>query len=146
MLAKLKSMFAPVEAKETDPQEAERRAVAAILVEAGRSDGNYDAAEKAMVLAALGRMYKIGPDSAAALEAEGAAALDASVDQHRFTRAIKETTTVKERADFLTEVWRVVLADGERDPHEDAFMRKLAGLLYVPDRESGLARQRAEQE
>lgn len=144
MFALLKSVFAPVEAPKEDAEAAVRRAAAAILVEAGQSDGEYDADERAMVIAALGRFYDLDPAAAEALERDGAAALEQAVGHFRFTSALKEATTIAERADFLTEVWRVVLADGRRDPHEDAFMRKLAGLLYVPDRESGVARRRAE--
>ena len=145
MFDHFRKIFAAPSAPAPDAEAAAREAAAAILIEAGRSDDCYDAAERAVVLTALGRMYDLGPAEAEALEAAGAAALDGALDQHRFTKALKDETTVKERADFLTEVWRVVLADGRRDPHEDAFMRKLAGLLSVPDRESGLARRRAEQ-
>ena len=35
------------------------------------------------------------------------------------------------------------LADGRRDPGEDAFLRQLAPLLGVEDRDSALARRRA---
>jgi uncharacterized tellurite resistance protein B-like protein len=38
----------------------------------------------------------------------------------------------------------VVLSDGERDPHEDTLIRRICGLIYVEDRESGQARLRAE--
>lgn len=141
----LKSIFAAPEASEPDNEAAIRVAAAAILVEAGRSDDDYDAAEQAMVVGALARIYALDEVEAAALERKGAEAQASAVGAHRFTTALKDATTVAERADFLTEVWRVVLADGRRDPHEDAFMRKLAGLLYVPDRESGIARRRAEE-
>jgi uncharacterized tellurite resistance protein B-like protein len=40
-------------------------------------------------------------------------------------------------------VWMVVLADGNLDVHESQLMRRLAGLLFVDDVESGLAAQRA---
>ena len=37
----------------------------------------------------------------------------------------------------------VVLADGKLDAHESQLMRRLAGLLFVDDVESGLAARRA---
>ncbi len=37
----------------------------------------------------------------------------------------------------------VVLADGNLDAHESQLMRRLAGLLFVDDVESGLAARRA---
>ena len=39
-------------------------------------------------------------------------------------------------------LWHVVYADGEVHDHEAALMRRLAGLLYVSDQESGTLRRR----
>ena len=39
-------------------------------------------------------------------------------------------------------VWEVVYADGVREMHESALIRKLCGLLHLEDRDVGLARQR----
>jgi len=39
-------------------------------------------------------------------------------------------------------VWEIAYADGNRDHHESALVRRLCGLLYVPDQESGAARKR----
>jgi uncharacterized tellurite resistance protein B-like protein len=36
----------------------------------------------------------------------------------------------------------VVLVDGELDPLEDTLLRRIGGLIDVPDRERGAARQR----
>ncbi|MEM1306630.1 MAG: TerB family tellurite resistance protein, partial [Pseudomonadota bacterium] len=51
--------------------------------------------------------------------------------------------TIEERVGIIEMMWRVALADGEIDTHEDALLRQVAGLLHVPDRDRGLARQRA---
>ena len=42
-------------------------------------------------------------------------------------------------------IWLVVLADGSLDVHESQLMRRLAGLLFVDDVESGIAAGRARQ-
>jgi uncharacterized tellurite resistance protein B-like protein len=47
---------------------------------------------------------------------------------------------------LMETLWRVVLADGHVDPHEDQLLRRIAGLIYVTDRDRGLARQRAKGE
>ena len=41
-------------------------------------------------------------------------------------------------------MWRVALADGVRDDHEDALLRLVANLLGINDRDSALARQRVD--
>ena len=121
-----------------------RIAVAAVLVEVAMRDGVYHPAEKAEIEAMLMEAYALDPAAAAALRAEGEAAQAAAVDAHRFTRVIKDSIPPEERAALLERVWRVALADGERDQAENGFMRLLAGLLYVEDRDSALARRRAE--
>jgi uncharacterized tellurite resistance protein B-like protein len=42
-------------------------------------------------------------------------------------------------------LWEVVLADGTVDALEDTLLRRIGGLIYVPDRERGAARQRVVQ-
>jgi uncharacterized tellurite resistance protein B-like protein len=39
-------------------------------------------------------------------------------------------------------MWEVVYADGVLDDYEANLLRRVAGLIYVPDRQSGEARQR----
>ena len=39
-------------------------------------------------------------------------------------------------------LWEVAYADGVLDEYEDSLLRRVGGLIYVPDRERGMARQR----
>ena len=45
---------------------------------------------------------------------------------------------------MIEALWKVALADGERDQHEDALIRLAANLLGVNDRDSALARRRVD--
>lgn len=144
MFDRLLALFADPGDPPADPAAAARVAAAAVLVEAARSDGDYAAEEVVVIDRALAQQFSLDAAAAAALRREGEEAQDAAVGQQRFTQALKDGLTLEERTAFLTEVWRVVLADGRRDDHENAFMRKLAGLLYVPDVDSNHARRRAE--
>jgi uncharacterized tellurite resistance protein B-like protein len=49
----------------------------------------------------------------------------------------------EQRLSILEDLWRVVLADGERDAHEDALIRRLAPLLGLSDRDRAEARHAA---
>ena len=49
----------------------------------------------------------------------------------------------EERIDLMEMLWQLVYSDGELHEFEATLMRRLAGLLYVDDRDSGLARKRA---
>jgi uncharacterized tellurite resistance protein B-like protein len=120
----------------------ERAALAALLVEAAHADGDYGADESARIARILARRFGLSPSAAAALRAEGEAAQKDAVDLVRFTRAVKDAVAQEDRVGVIEAVWEVIYADGEREMHESARMRKLSGLLHIEDREVAFARQR----
>ena len=127
-----------------EPRDREngRVALAALLVEAANADGDYDADERSRITRILATRYQISEPEAAALRAEGEAAQSSAVDLVRFTRAVKDSVPHDERVAVLEAVWEVIYADGVREMHENALIRKLCGLLHIEDRDAGLARQR----
>lgn len=120
-----------------------RLAVAAVLVMAARADHAYADAEKAMIENVLSARYSLAPSGAARLREEAEAAEHEALDHYQFTRAIKLAIPHEERVSVLESLWRVVLADEGRDPHEDALMRQLTDRLGLSPMESAQARQRA---
>jgi len=127
---------------EPPSQADERTALAALLVEAAHADGTYDADEAARIARVLATRYDLSASEAAALRAEGETAQAGAVDLVRFTRAVKKAVAHEERVSVIEAVWEVIYADGIREMHESALIRKLCGLLHIEDREAGLARQR----
>ena len=145
MLNGLKKFFsgrpAPVEREEADTP----LAVAALLVEAARADEAYDDAERSLIEKALSKQFDLDAEKAAALRVKGEAAQAEAVDLHRFTKIAKQMPSGDKIA-LVESLWRIVLSDQERDPHEDALIRRVCGLIYISDPESGAARRRVEQE
>ncbi len=127
---------------EPPSQADERTALAALLVEAARADGTYDTDESERIARVLSTRYGLSASEAAALRADGEAAQAKAVDLVRFTRVVKKAVACEERVGVIEAVWEVIYADGEREMHESALIRKLCGLLHIEDREAGLARQR----
>ena len=125
---------------ETDPLQL---AVAALLVEAACADEDYEEREKAIIDKTLGAKFDLAPNQAAALRVKGETAQADALDIQRFTRIAKEMTE-GEKISFIEELWEIVLSDGERDPFEDTLIRRICGLIYVDDRDSGAARARVE--
>ncbi len=121
-----------------------RLALGALLVRIAKSDGIYDAAEIARIDRILARRYDLNPVEAAQLRADCERIEHDAPDTVRFTKAIKETVPYEDREAVLEALWDVVLADGERDDHEDALLRMVAPMLGVTDQDSALARQRVE--
>lgn len=125
-----------------DVADAGRVAVAALLVEAARSDEDYVERERATIDRVLADRFGLTVAEAAALRARGEAAQAEAVDLVRFTRAIKDAVPYEDRVGVIEALWRVILSDEEIEHEESALVRRLAGLLYVSDPDAGLARQR----
>lgn len=140
--ALIRRLTAPSPARLSEPDE--RLALAALLVRLARSDGSYAEAEVARIDRVLAARYALAPFAAAALRAEAEKLEAEAPDTVRFTRALKDAVPLEERAGLMEALWSVALADAARDDSEDTMMRMVASLLGLTDRESALARQRAE--
>jgi uncharacterized tellurite resistance protein B-like protein len=97
-----------------------------------------------MVDGVLASRFGLSPDEARALRAEGEQAESESIDIYQFTKAIKQAIPHDDRIAIVEELWRVVLADGERDPHEDTLMRQIVDRLGLSPMDSALARQKVQ--
>lgn len=128
--------------RQDDRADAGRVAIAAILVEAARSDETYQDRERQMIDRVLAERFGLAAAGAEALRQRGEEAQAEAVDLVRFTRAIKDAVPFEDRVGVIEAVWRVIFADQGQAGEESALVRRLSGLLYVPDQEAGLARQR----
>lgn len=120
-----------------------RLAVAALLVEAARADGHFDAEERRRIEQLLAERLNIAEADVTVLVDEGHGAAEAASDWHGFTRELNRVYSVEERIALLEMLWDVVDADGRVDTLEASLMRRLPALLYVSDRDNAEARHRA---
>lgn len=119
-----------------------RLALTALLVRIAKSDGAYEASEKARIEAIGAARYDLSPADAADLLKDAEALEAEAPDTVRFTRAIKDAVAYEDRIAVVEALWQVALADGERDAKEDAVIRMAASFLGVSDMDSAQARQR----
>lgn len=132
---------APDKPADLQPQDAPA-ALATLMVRVARADQQYDETEQKMILAVLQSRYSLNPEQAKSLR-EHAEELEAKApDTVRFTKIIKQAVPYEDRREVVEALWRVAMADGARDHEEDGFLRLVAKLLGVNDRDSGLIRQR----
>lgn len=141
MLRELLGLGTATEEAEKD-ETSLRVAAAALLVETASIDDAFDEKEREVVKRLLQERFGLAAAEAHRLLGEGQRSRDASAQLYGFTRAIKERLDMAERIGLIEMLWEVVLADGELDPLEDTLLRRIGGLIDVPDRERGLARQR----
>lgn len=119
------------------------RAAAALMIEAGRMDGQVGDDEQARIEALLRRRFDLSDEALSSLMASAISIVDDSVELHGFTSALVKQLDHEERVELVEMLWEVVYADGELHPFEANLLRRVAGLLYVTDQESGAARARA---
>jgi uncharacterized tellurite resistance protein B-like protein len=118
-------------------------AVAALMVEAARMDNTFDDAERRTIERLLAVKFHLAPDEAHRLVVQAEEAVRKSTQYFSFTHRVLESMDAEERVGLIEMLWKVAYADGVLDPHEDMLVRRIAGLIYVPDRDRGLARRRA---
>lgn len=128
------------------PEPSARLALAALLIRVARADGSCGPAEIDRIDRILARRYGLSPFEATDLRARAEGLEAEAPDTVRFTRAIKDAVPHEDRAALMEALWSVALAEHGRDPDEEAVIRLVASLLGINDRDSALARQRAERE
>lgn len=119
-----------------------RIAVTALLVEAAHVDDAFDASERAVIGRLLERRFGLSAAAAQQLLTTAEDVADRSAQLFRFTRVINDSLSIEQRIELIEMMWEVAYADGHLDALEDTLLRRVGGLIYVPDRERGEARQR----
>ncbi len=119
-----------------------RIAVAALLVEAAHIDDSFVPSEREAIGRLLERRFGLSSAAARQLLAAAEEVAERSPQLFRFTRVINERLTPEQRIEVVEMMWEVAYADGDLDALEDTLLRRVGGLIYVPDRERGEARQR----
>ena len=136
----LKTLLGP-EPKDLTPTDA-RLAIAALLVRVAQSDNNYATTEIKKIERVLAKRYDLDEAQSINLRKQGEVLEKEAPDTVRFTKAIKDAVAYSDRLSVIEALWKIVLADGERDIEEDALMRLVANLLGISDIESASARKR----
>jgi uncharacterized tellurite resistance protein B-like protein len=123
-------------------QEAVQLALTALLIEAANSDDRFDETERGVISRLLESRFNLSRSAANDLLAAGETAASESAELYHFTRIVNERLSFEERVELIEMLWEVAYADGVLDEYEDSLLRRIGGLIYVPDRERGEARQR----
>ena len=147
MLKAIRRLFdtAPADAHAIPAQERRhlQLAVAVLLHEARRADYAEGSEEEAPAQQALAEIFGLGPREGAELLAHGRERAQQLTSFYAPVSVVKRKFSIEERIRLVEHLWRVTFADGRLDLYEDHYVRKIAHLLYVPNTQSMLARNRA---
>lgn len=142
MLQRLKNMFdSPV--PQIDDGAELKLAAAALLAHAAHLDGNVDNEETATLLGVLQSGFELSAEEASSLLELAMSAQAEANDLYRWTKVINAHYDEAQKTVLVEKLWMIVLADGRLDDYEANLLRRVAGLIHVPDQVAGVARKRA---
>ena len=113
--------------------------VAALLVHAAKIDNIYTEAEKKIIKKTI---IDLGASDISEAEKVLINAEKKEKESNQiveFTREIKKNS-IEFRLKIIEILWKIVYSDGTNDIYETNLIRRVCGLLYVSDRDSGIVK------
>ena len=117
--------------------------VTALMVEAAAADGHIGAAETRLISDCVSSQFNLSDDEMKQILDHALDEAKNRIELHSLISRLRNRSGYEERIGVIEMVWMVVLADGRLDKIERQLMRRLAGLLFVSDVDSGLAAKKA---
>ena len=112
--------------------------ILALLIHAAKIDENYSEKEKKLIMsfAEMSSNKKLDKEQINSL-------IDQAEQYEKNSNQILEFTQEVKKMDFNTKrrvlefLWKIILSDNKSDVYESNLMRRICGLLYLPDKLSG---------
>ncbi len=114
-----------------------------LMIEAANTDGVIDQNEKEKINSVLVNVFNESPDDVINILNKAIENRDNSKSLHFYTSKINKEYSEEKKLLLLEILWEIVLSDGKLHDYESSLIRRLAGLLYISDVNSGNARKRA---
>ncbi|MFT4823064.1 MAG: putative tellurite resistance protein B-like protein [Halioglobus sp.] len=133
MIKALKALFeVPAKESEDSTEQRMRLAAAALLIETARADFTQDGAEEAALEEMLCTVLHVQHSQVKGLFELATQRVDEATSLYEFTREINDHYSPEEKLRVIGAMWTVAYADGDLDKYEEALIRQVADLTYVP--------------
>jgi uncharacterized tellurite resistance protein B-like protein len=113
------------------------------MIEAAYTDGQIDNYELNKIKLSLINIFGADLNEVDLVIKEAINNKDNSKSLHHYTSYINKNFTDEKKLHLIEVLWEIVLSDGEVHDFESNLIRRLAGLLYISDVNSGNAKKRA---
>ena len=120
-------------------------ALAVLLIEVARSDDGVQDRAQGVIQRALALRFGLERNEVIRLIKAAEERPMEAPDLFHFTRVVVENFTEEERIGVIEILWEIAYSDSVLTGDEDALIRRIAGLIYVSDRDRGEARRRVVQ-
>ncbi len=133
------------------PQETPKRtdnsnvafAATALLIEAAQADFELTDDELKQIETSLSNQLGIQVNDVDQALRGARETLDNATCLHEITTIINRNWGLNQKINLIESMWKVVLSDNYLDPNENHLMRKIKGLLHIPQSEYIAAKIRA---
>ena len=119
--------------------------ITALLIHAAKIDENYTEVEKKIIFNFLLNFSKKNEQEVNEIIKNGENYENNSNQILEFTESVKKMD-LKIRTLVLETLWQIILSDNKSGQYEDNLIRRICGLLYLPDKLSGQIKQNILQE
>tara|TARA_B100000963_G_C22081943_1_gene432618 strand:+ start:39 stop:488 length:450 start_codon:yes stop_codon:yes gene_type:complete len=114
-----------------------------LMIEAANSDGNIDNQELEKINNILIEIFKEDKNEVDIMLKKAFENRNNSKSLYYYTSKINKNFSDKKKILLIETLWEIVLSDGKIHDYESSLIRRLSGLLYISDVNSGNARKRA---
>ena len=143
MLKLLKNILNSQNSAEDNNNNKDLELLCGLMIEAAYTDGKIDTSELNKIKYSLISIFSEDPKKVDLVLEKAEENKNNSKSLHYYTSFINKNFDDKKKILLIEVLWEIVLSDGEVHDFESNLIRRLAGLLYISDVDSGNAKKRA---
>ena len=143
MINLLKNILNNKNLKEDEENSKNLELICGLMIEAAFTDGKIEDSELKKIKFSLVNVFGENQEEVEVVLDEAIKNKNNSKSLHYYTSFINKNFDSDKKLLLIEALWEIVLSDGEIHDFESNLIRRLAGLLYISDVNSGNARKRA---
>ena len=143
MIKLLKNILNNQVSKEDEDYNKNLELLCGLMIEAAYSDGQIETNELDKIKSCLVNIFQEDINEVNLVLEEAEKNKNNSKSLHHYTSYINKNFDSDKKILLIEVLWEIILSDGEVHDFESNLIRRLAGLLYISDVNSGNARKRA---
>ncbi len=137
MINILKKFFENQENQQDDDSNYHLQLLCGLMIEAANTDGQIDKGEINKIKKSLLTFFEETPEDIDKSLDAAVLNRDNSKSLHFYTSRINKEYSYEKKLLLIEILWDVVLSDGNLHDYEASLIRRLSGLLYINDIDSG---------
>ena len=143
MINLLKNILSNQNSKDEIGNDKSLEFLCGLMIEAAYTDGQIDTIELNKIKFSLINIFDENPKEVDFILEDAIKNKNNSRSLHHYTSFINKNFDEQKKLLLIETLWEIVLSDGEVHDFESNLIRRLSGLLYISDVNSGNARKRA---